>query len=1204
MAELTRLDVPTHIKQPVIVEIDTTNASGDGPLSAEACNTNGDSSEVKIQEDDPKKYTITFDPPSPDKYDLTIKWGEEMIVGSPLKLNLGPSNREGVTLSDPPSGTLKSKENIKIGFDTFEAGCGEFTSTCRADGVGDVPVSVTRRGFSFNYDIEFTPPHEDVYFVSVKWSGKDIKGSPYKLDMIPVKPSKVIISNLTVPEEAGGLIELDVCTEGAGNAKLQAICKGSEVGTVPVAISTVSPSNFHLSAQTASQPDTYVLSVKYSGQNVPGSPLYANLLPTDANKVEVQEPQSAELGQDACYVVNTTRAGKGKLAATCQGENCGEIEVEIKEEAGKYFVTFRPDEADVYTIAIQWDGSEVPNSPFKLDLIPLGHDRVKHLSTTIPDTRDAPVVLSFDTFKAGPGELRARVAGASSGPVSSTAVPIPGSDHENQVSFVPVNADTYFVDVYWNDEAVPGSPFNIAIIHPEKIVFGTPNFVELEIPVELNADTTEAGPGTFSASCEGEKSGKMEVFVEDNLAESENKYIISFRPSNYDVYSLSVYFAEAEVSESPFVVDIKEPEIPVINIIEPAVAIVEPVVEVPQPEQPDASKCFIFGLDSMQTNLTPGVKVAFGVNAAAAGEGQLSVSVNGPSSSSEEPQIVVQSSEEDPHVYNIEYTPTACGTHQIHLQWASESIPGSPVVLSIGEVKEIPTFPMNKPYVIQFVADCDSSEVRSYGIHEDTGNHYDLTVGKGRRGKAKLTFRAKLPGVYALHILIANEELPGSPYQVKFIESDAQACRVVDLPDRAYLGEESSFKIDARKAGLGDLHVRAQVPTGGKGTQFGHEDHNNGYYSIFFTPLVPGVHHFDISWAGTTIIDSPVELVADRRDPDLQTTRDAASKVHILKEDLYIFTMVLPSSLPAYFCINTASAGKGKLTLKASGPSEAKVSILDRKNGIYTAEVQPVVSGKYHISILWNDIHIQGSPCVLNFTGDKSHVINGLDFENVSFLIDVPYKFHIHRDEKEEGDLEITCNPTTAASISCEPLDHAPSSYLCEIVPKEVGNHEISIKYNDKNVFNSPHNVQFEPNPENDAHDSIFSPLDVTIDMYAPHDDTNELQLAPSHPVANNVKVFGPGLVNGPVGQEGNFTIETSKAGEGKLEIDVGGPKGAFKINMRRHPENDRTILVRYDPVVTGKYTIDVLWSEERVPGSPFSVDIGEQTPDKATIEI
>lgn len=1201
MAELTKLDVPTDVKQPVIVEVDTTNASGDGPLSAEACNENGDRSEVKVQEDELKRYTITFDPPNPDKYNLTIKWGEEMIVGSPFKLNLGPPNHKGVTISDPPSGTLKSKEKIKIGFDTFEAGCGELTSTCKADSISDIPVSVTRRGFSLKYDIEFTPPHEDVYFVSVNWLGKHIKGSPYKLDMIPVIPSKVVVSKLTVPDEAGGLIELDVCTEGAGNAELQAICKGSEVGKVPVTVSKVSPGNYHLSAQTTSQPDTYAMSVKYGGQNVPGSPLYANLLPTDANKVEVQEPQSPKLGQDTCFVVNTSRAGKGQLTATSEGDNCGEIEVAIKEEGGKYFVTFCPEEADVYTVAIQWDGSEVPNSPFKLDLIPLGHDRVKLLSTTMPDTRDTPVVLAFDTSKAGPGDFRARVAGASSGPASSRAVLLPGSDHEYQVSFIPINADTYFVDVYWNDDPVPGSPFNIAIIHPEKIVFDTPNFVELDIPVEMNVDASEAGPGTFSASCKGEKSGLMEVFIAEN-PDSEKKYIISFRPSNYDVYSLSVYFSEVEVNGSPFVVDIKEPAIPVVGVIEPVVNIVEPIPEAPQP---DASKCFIFGRDSMKANLTAGDKVAFGVNASAAGEGQLSVSVNGPSSGSEEPQIVVQSSEEDPHVYNIEYTPTACGTHQIHLQWAREAIPGSPVVLSVGEVNKIPTFPMSKPYVIQFIADCDPSEVHSYGIHDDTGNRYDSIVAKGIRGKAKLTFHAKQPGVHSLHILIANRELPGSPYQVKFIESDAQACRVVDLPDRAYLGEESSFKIDARKAGLGDLHVRAQVPSGGKGTQFGHEDYNNGYYSIFFTPKVPGVHHFDISWAGTTIIDSPVELVAERRDPDLQAAREAASKVHILKEDLYIFTMVLPSSLPAYFCINTARAGRGKLTLKASGPSEAKVSILNRKNGVYTAEVQPIVSGKYHISILWNDIHIQGSPFVLNFTGDKSHVINGLDFENVSFQIDVPYKFHIHRDKQEEGDLEIACNPSTAASINCEPLDHAPSSYLCEIVPKEVGNHEISIKFNDNNVFNSPHNVQFEPNPENDVDDQIFSPLDVTIDMSAPQSADSTVDTpAPSHPVAEKVNIFGPGLADGLVGQEGNFTIETSKAGEGKLEIDVGGPKGAFKINMRRHPENDRTILVRYDPIVVGKYTIDVLWSEESVPGSPFSVNIGEQTPDKATIEM
>ena len=106
----------------------------------------------------------------------------------------------------------------------------------------------------------------------------------------------------------------------------------------------------------------------------------------------------------------------------------------------------------------------------------------------------------------------------------------------------------------------------------------------------------------------------------------------------------------------------------------------------------------------------------------------------------------------------------------------------------------------------------------------------------------------------------------------------------------------------------------------------------------------------------------------------------------------------------------------------------------------------------------------------------------------------------------------------------------------------------------------------------------------------------------PLPPKPQNVRAHGPGLDDGYIGQEGNFMVETGEGGAGTLAVRVHGPKGAFKINMRRHPENDRTILVRYDPNHPGAYTVDITWSEIHVPGSPFTVNIRPQK-EKGTSE-
>lgn len=49
---------------------------------------------------------------------------------------------------------------------------------------------------------------------------------------------------------------------------------------------------------------------------------------------------------------------------------------------------------------------------------------------------------------------------------------------------------------------------------------------------------------------------------------------------------------------------------------------------------------------------------------------------------------------------------------------------------------------------------------------------------------------------------------------------------------------------------------------------------------------------------------------------------------------------------------------------------------------------------------------------------------------------------------------------------------------------------------------------------------------------------------------------------------------------------------GAFRVEMQRENQKDRTILCKYDPTEPGDYRIEVKWSGEHVPGSPFAVMI------------
>lgn len=87
------------------------------------------------------------------------------------------------------------------------------------------------------------------------------------------------------------------------------------------------------------------------------------------------------------------------------------------------------------------------------------------------------------------------------------------------------------------------------------------------------------------------------------------------------------------------------------------------------------------------------------------------------------------------------------------------------------------------------------------------------------------------------------------------------------------------------------------------------------------------------------------------------------------------------------------------------------------------------------------------------------------------------------------------------------------------------------------------------------------------------------------------VHFYGKGLASGLFDDfEGLFHVDTKGAGPGDLKVRVHGPKDAFKVDMYRDVPGDRVVNVKYEPTVSGMYTINVFWSGEHVDGSPRRV--------------
>ena len=519
-----------------------------------------------------------------------------------------------------------------------------------------------------------------------------------------------------------------------------------------------------------------------------------------------------------------------------------------------------------------------------------------------------------------------------------------------------------------------------------------------------------------------------------------------------------------------------------------------------------------------------------------------------------------------------------------------------------------------------------------------------VSVNKEASGSYHVQFVPTCEDEFTLSVKLGASDIEGSPFAIKAVEpksisedyqhppgithSDVKAGEIVNLITPVQHGGSPSASAKG-PYGPCPVNINSELP---------------GALGLGFIPPLSGDYIFSGSAAGSDIPGSPFKIRAYGKDPD-------PNKVHVIDEDLPVFEKPLPFGRSARFRISTSDAGPGTLNITSRGPGKADVKVFDNKDGTYTCEFTPSMAGKYHIDILWNDKHIRDSPHILSFKSKKNRVITGLDLESESFRIDVPHRFKLHCDEVGDGILQITCTPSTAAQIKLTPVPGG-NSYQCEIVPKEVGNHQVCVMYNGKHILGSPFNVQFELRGDASKCRMIESSIEneqentgnvsfcistegagrgkltasventqtkdrVPVTVVETSDTRYTVEFNPSdgeeylltvkyddqHILGSPFKlVFGPpevdasrctaegdGLVACIVDRWETFVVDTKEAGSGELNVAIQG-EGDTTVEPKISALSDTKLEVKYKARTPGEYKIFVTWGGQAIPNSPYTV--------------
>ena len=582
-------------------------------------------------------------------------------------------------------------------------------------------------------------------------------------------------------------------------------------------------------------------------------------------------------------------------------------------------------------------------------------------------------------------------------------------------------------------------------------------------------------------------------------------------------------------------------------------------------------------------------------------------------------------------------------------------------------------------------------------------------------GSADVDYTPTVPGQYAVHILCDNDDIPGSPYMADIVpKTDYDPSQVlcfgpgvegVVLPN-----VETHFTIDSTRAGKAPLDILFMDDYGEMRPLWkdenGLRDPQNG--GIMAVKLIRAKELVKADMVGksdpyavikhgsqkftTKVIRNTSEpqwdfeaqvTIPDQGDTDITIelfdkdkigkdkslgvlTFDASKMVSqkVIEQGWYPLTGVKSGQvlLSADYVADTAPVMAR--TVAAAQPErkrshknlEVNRPLLEKKSpGIFVCTYTPRKTQKQVIWVNYGGVAVPGSPfrVTVDDPTDPSKVkVYGKGVEDgnkAGQLVD----FTIDCKDAGPGDLECVILDDKDREVQCKVKNNVDHTFRAEYKPLKNGNHAISVKYDGREIPQSPINVSIKTDidtrkikvkglddevlvdctNEFDV-DTSGLPADVTpniacaiktpkgsslpsLKVEKPSKDGNvKVSYTPTQEGKHEISVtadgspihgspfkvtakkgsdpskviaYGPGLEKGIVNEPNQFTIETRNAGTGGLGLAIEGPAEA---KMTCKDNRDGSCTVDYVPVVGGDYDISVKYDDQDIPGSPFNVPV------------
>ncbi|XP_077070546.1 filamin-A isoform X2 [Siphateles boraxobius] len=1150
------------VGEPGKFVVDCTNA-GPAELTIEIISDNGTEAEVHIQDNGDGTYTITYIPLYPGAYTLTIRYGDQDVPNFPARLNVEPAvETSGVKVFGPGvegKGVFRdATTDFTVDARALTKTGGNHIKTCINNPSGNHTEALIRDLGDGTYQVEYTPYEEGPHSVEVAYDSSPVPKSPFRVPVTEgCDPARVRVhgpglqsgitnkhNKFTVETRGAGTGGLGLAMEGPSEAKMS--CTDNKDGSCCV-------------EYIPYEPGTYNLNVTYGGQPITGSPFSVPVHDTvDATKVKCQGQglgNNVRANIPQVFSVDASKAGVAPLQVRVQGPK-GVVEpVEVVDNGDRtHTVSYVPTREGPYSINVLYADEEIPQSPYKVKVLPT-HDASKvrasgpGLNTTgVPAS--LPVEFTIDAKDAGEGLLAVQITDPEGKPKKANIRD--NQDGTYLVSYVPDMTGRYTILIKYGGDEIPYSPYRIRALptgDASKCTVtgaGVGPTIQIGEQTVITVDAKAAGKGKVTCTVCTPDGGEVDVDVVEN---EDGTFDIFYTAPQPGKYVICVRFGGEHIPNSPFQVTALEGDSPdqlMQQTQNPQYAYA------PNMGQPWATdrQLGMNGLDV--AGLRPfDLVIPFTIQ-----KGEITGDVRMPSGKVAKPDIT----DNKDGTVTVKFSPTEAGLHEMDIKYDGIHIPGSPLQFYVDYVNSghVTAFGpglihgmVNKPAV--FTVNTKDAGEGGLSLAIEGPSKADISCTDNKNGTCSVSYLPVLPGDYNIIVKYNDKHIPGSPFMAKITGDDSMRMSHLKV------GSAADIPLDIGELDLSQLTASLTTPSGREEPCL-LKMLRNGHVGISFVPKEIGEHLVNIKKNGRHIPSSPIPVMIS------QSEIGDASRVRVTGQGL----SEARTFEPAEFIIDTRDAGYGGLSLSIEGPSKVDINTEDQEDGTCKITYCPTEPGNYIINIKFADQHVPGSAFTVKVTGEgrmKESITRrrrAASVANVGSQCDLSLKIP----EISIADMTAQVTSPSGKVHKAEIMEGENNTYCIRFVPTEMGVHTVSVKYQGQHVPGSPFQFTVGPRGEGGAH---------------------------------KVRAGGPGLERAEAGVPAEFSIWTREAGAGGLSIAVEGPS---KPEIAFEDRKDGSSGVSYIVQEPGDYEVSIKFNDEHIPDSPFVVPVASPSDDARRLTV